>query len=394
MNRLIVLFATKVYRIFFPYVMAIVSLPTYFVKYRKYHAVGAVEKGFADHSVESLVVSDELITRLCHAYMKSKIVQKNISKPYQVGHLWQEILDTRFKALVIAIDKEDLITVKNILKNFNRDDCGYDTCGGYQYYHRMKHVPLYKYQFINSWYNRYNACKETIGIEPEFNMKSIGNPVGMYQNGQTIPLCNLEYHCYSWQIADLLKPVSSPVMCEIGGGVGGQAHEVLAHGIPNLKYILLDIPEVLLISSYYLLMAHPEKKFLLYGEGNVRKSRYDVALMPNFVLSQLEDNSVDLFFNSCSFSEMNYETEKEYLSQIERACKCYLMHINHNARLVWYEDGERITNMIADEVVPNHHSFERVYKSPRLFELLEDTFVIHLFYRARYYQYLYRKVAA
>jgi hypothetical protein len=152
----------------------------------------------------------------------------------------------------------------------------------------------------------------------------------------------------------------------------------------------LDIPEVLLISSYYLLLAFPEKKFLLYGEGKPT-SDYDIVLMPNFVLPQLADKSVDLFFNSCSFSEMDYNIVKEYLSQIERVSNKYLMHINHNARLVWYNGGKKITNMIADEVVPNPELFQLNYKRPRRFELLEDTFVIHWFYRARYYQYLYER---
>ena len=138
------------------------------------------------------------------------------------------------------------------------------------------------------------------------------------------------------------------------------------------------------------MMSFPEKKFLLYGEDDIQNLQvYDVALLPNFVLSKFNNNTIDLFFNSCSFSEMNYNTVKEYISQIEFKCKRYLLHNNHNARLVWREKGNKITNMIADEVIPKN--FELIYKKPRLFSLLEDTFVIHWFYKARYFVYLWEK---
>ncbi len=390
-NRHILSFATWIYRVWFPYVLAIVSLPIYFFKYRKYNAVRKVRWGFEEHSYQSPIASNEMLGRLMKAYIKAKADQSKASEPYQVGHLWQGILDTRFKVLAKAVYDGDLTKVDKILGNFNRDDCGYDTCGGYQYYYRMQHVPFYKYQFINSWYKRFETCKELLKEEPAFNLKQIGNPVGMYYQGQIVPLCNLEYHCYASEMIGLVRHVVKPTICEIGGGVGGQAHEVLAYDRPDLAYILLDIPEVLLISSYYLLLAFPEKKFLLYGEGDVKEDDYDAILMPNFVLPRLKSKSVDLFFNSCSFSEMDYNIVKEYLKQIERVSRQYLMHVNHNARLVWYEGKKKITNMIANEVVPNPSLFQLCYKRPRKFELLEDTFVIHLFYKARYYQYLFER---
>lgn len=392
---LVTMLATKVYRAFSPYFLALISIPVYFLKYRKHHLVEQTARGFADHIGQQPVTPDTTIIRLINAYNKAKSDQKRARRPYQVGHLWQEILDTRFGKLTNALLGQDSVTVKSTLENFNREDCGDDTCGGGQYHRRMRKVPFYKYQYINAWQRRYDVCKRELGKEPVFESKLIGNPVGIYQGGQVVPLCNIEYYYYAAHIQSLFQRTPSPTICEIGGGVGGQACEILRYDIPGVKYIILDIPEVLVLSSYYLLTAFPEKRVLLYGESDISKvcsGEYDIILMPNFVLRELQNNSVDLFFNSCSFSEMNYDTTREYLHQIERICRRYLMHINHNARLVWYEKGNRITNMIADEIVPATSLFRSVYRKPRLFSLLEDIFVIHWFYRAKYYQYLYERI--
>lgn len=158
----------------------------------------------------------------------------------------------------------------------------------------------------------------------------------------------------------------------------------------KINYISLDIPEMLAISSYFLMSSFPEKKFLLYGEDSNDFEDYDIVLMPHFILPKLEDESVDLFFNSNSLSEMPRETSDEYVSQIERICKKYFMHINHDGRFVWQQNGKRITNNMGSEIIPNPARFKRIYKHPRLFATLEDK----LFYidkQASHFTYLYEK---
>ena len=60
-------------------------------------------------------------------------------------------------------------------------------------------------------------------------------------------------------------------------------------------YVGFDLPDNLLVASYYLLSAHPDKRVLLYGSENQRLDaetlrNYDVVLMPNFMLPRLADN--------------------------------------------------------------------------------------------------------
>jgi putative sugar O-methyltransferase len=96
---------------------------------------------------------------------------------------------------------------------------------------------------------------------------------------------------------------------EIGGGLGGQAYQTIQMCDGQVsKYIVFDIPEVATISAYFLLSAFPDKCVRLFGEGPVSVAsceEYDIAVFPHFTINQLSDASVDLFYNSCSFSEMD-----------------------------------------------------------------------------------------
>ena len=132
----------------------------------------------------------------------------------------------------------------------------------------------------------------------------------------------------------------------------------------------MDIPEVLVLSSYFLMAAFPQKKFLLYKEGQQDFSKleqYDVILMPNFVLPQLGGETVDLFFNQASFSEMDSTTVEEYLHQVERICRRYLMHINHNTKFEFKVDGVETHNMPCNQVIPSPNRFKRIYRHPWMF---------------------------
>lgn len=188
--------------------------------------------------------------------------------------------------------------------------------------------------------------------------------------------------------------MKNPIICEIGGGLGGQAYKILSNSDRDLTYILLDIPEMLVISSYFLMAALPEKRFLLYGEGPLDSSKldqYDVIIMPNFMLPLLGDETVDLFFNACSFSEMDSVTVKEYIRQIERICRKYFMHINHNAKFVWYDNGKEIVNMTGSEIRPDPVRFKKIYQHPRLFALLEDK-LFYYYQKVGHFAFLYERI--
>jgi hypothetical protein len=387
----------KAYKLLGPISLTIFSIVIYILKYRKFKAISSVKKGFKDHG-PGVATGDALyitiFKRLLDSYNKAKAEQENIDQPYRVGHMWQSILDRQFVDLVTPLRGNDALKLQALLENFHRERFSLTAGGGSDDYYAMKKNPLYKYQFVNSWYKYYNIYKEVAGDHPQLTYPLVGNSVGLHHDGQIIPLNAIRYHYYATEILSLLRDVNNPVICEIGGGLGGQAYKILSNSDRAITYILLDIPEMLVISSYFLMAALPGKKFLLYGDGPLDSGsldQYDVILMPNFMLPQLGDETVDLFFNACSFSEMDSVTVEEYIRQIERICRKYFMHINHNAKFVWHDEGKEIVNMPGNQIRPDPGRFKKIYQHPRLFALLEDK-LFYYWKKAGHFTFLYERI--
>jgi putative sugar O-methyltransferase len=391
-------FLKKLYNIFSPFFLGIYSFAIYIFKYRKYRAVPLLKKGIVDNRNQFIISHPQytsIFERLIKAYYCGKKNQETTDKPYRVGKLWQNLLDIRFDKLSTALGDRDISAVKALLENFHREKCTEGAGGAFDDYIKMRKDPLYKYQFINTWYNYYHKYMEISNNDEELRYPLVGNPAGLYYNEQVIPLDALRYYYYATEINSLLKNINNPVICEIGGGVGGQAYAILTTCNNRAKYILLDIPEILLLASYFLMATLSEKKFLLYGENPLNSEtieQYDTILMPNFVLPQLADQSVDLFFNACSFSEMDKVTVEEYLNQIERIGRKYFMHINHNIPFILQDaEGNKITNLKADQIIPAPAQFKRVYKHPRVFARLEDK-LFYYYHKAGHFAFLYERI--
>ena len=178
--------------------------------------------------------------------------------------------------------------------------------------------------------------------------------------------------------AKLLKNVELPAVVEIGGGFGGQAYQTVVQcrqsGHPVGKYLDFDIPEVQIVASYFLLKAFREEKVCLFGEGELSDS-FTIGVFPHFAIDTLADLSADLVFNSHSFSEMGSESALHYLSVVNRVCRKYFMHINHEVPLRFLQpDGLISTNVVSSKMTPSPDHFNRVYKRPRLLERPEDKF--------------------
>ncbi len=111
------------------------------------------------------------------------------------------------------------------------------------------------------------------------------------------------------------------------------------------------------------------------GEGSIiNREEYEVGIFPHFTIDDLDDNSVDLFYNSCSFSEMDGVSSKKYLSVIERCCRKYFMHDNHETEFSFRQsNGAFSKNIIGSKLVPNQNLFKLVYKKPRTHGLPEDS---------------------
>jgi hypothetical protein len=190
-------------------------------------------------------------------------------------------------------------------------------------------------------------------------------------------------------MCELLRDIPKSTIVEIGGGLGGQAYQTIQMGGEHVsKYLVFDIPEVATISSYFLLSAFPDKRVRLFGEGSVSVAsceEYDVAVFPHFAITRLPNSSVDLFYNSCSFSEMDEVSARKYIAIIERVCHKYLLHDNHDTGFESKNrDGSISLNVIGSKLIPNPALFKRIFKKPRVHGLPEDRSFVH-------FEYLYEK---
>ena len=94
----------------------------------------------------------------------------------------------------------------------------------------------------------------------------------------------------------------------------------------------------------------------------------------------------DLFYNSCSFSEMDGRSSKNYLTVIEKSCRKYFMHDNHDVKFIFNEEnGTNSENIIGSNLVPDTGTFKQIYKKPRTHGLPEDRAFLH-------HEYLYEKM--
>jgi len=349
-----------------------------------------VKDGFADHRQEKDHHRSNLdhIRRIIAAYKESKRIQVQAALPFEIRGLWAEWISVNYRKLTAALEAEDSAELSRLLENLFREQCTIGT-GGFDNHLRYR-SPLGSLYIKYVW-SRYRDKLLTLGFDPHtICFPHVGNQTGVVLNGKVISIDTLRHAYHAVEMCEVLRNIPKAICVEIGAGLGGQAYQTVQMGGERIsKYALFDIPEVAALSSYFLLSAFPNKRVRLFGEGPVSVSsseEYDIAVFPHYAITQLLDSSVDLFYNSCSFSEMDGATSREYLSIIERTCRKYFLHDNHDAIFKLKDtNGSTSTNVIGSKLIPNPVLFKRIFKKPRVHGLPEDRSFVH-------FEYLYEKI--
>ena len=113
----------------------------------------------------------------------------------------------------------------------------------------MQSIPFYRYQYAYTWYKYYQIYSSISNGKTHITFPNVGNPLGLYHEGNVISTQTIRYHYYATEIQSLLRDRTHPVICEIGGGLGGLAHATLSRSNSRVTYLVLDIPEMLVMSS-------------------------------------------------------------------------------------------------------------------------------------------------
>jgi putative sugar O-methyltransferase len=339
----------------------------------------SLEPGFRDHRGAPGHTTPERkhLERIVSAYQLSKEHQVQAPRPFQVRGAWKEWLAVNYGKMESVLQSGDVATLATLLENFSREDFSAGFAEGFNELIHYRTSPIGQFYIKTVWSEYRNHLVAQGSDLSQVRSPFIGNPAGVWLNGDVIKVDTFRHVYHAVEMLSLLQDCARPRVVEIGGGDGTQAYQTLRlAGAKPVQYIVFDIPEVAVVSSYFLLSAFPDKKICLYGDlspAQLIHSDFDLAVFPHFAITHLPANSVDLFYNSCSFSEMDGHSAEECLRIIEQSCRKHFMHINHDVTFKYrYPDGSTSTNLIGSKLVPDPRRFRLVSKKPRTFNLPED----------------------
>jgi putative sugar O-methyltransferase len=173
---------------------------------------------------------------------------------------------------------------------------------------------------INWHLNRVKNNCFILDYFPEVQESSLmkGNAVKTLEDGRRFSLDTFRYLAYIEKIEKKLLEVKKvQVYLELGSGNGGFAR-VLKLLNPNIKIILVDLPEVLFTSSTYLNASFPNADHLFVSNVDelttAFEGDYDFLYLSHHLLSELLNMplNIDLFCNMRSIGEMPAQVTSAY----------------------------------------------------------------------------------
>ncbi|HZO64017.1 MAG TPA: putative sugar O-methyltransferase [Kribbellaceae bacterium] len=115
---------------------------------------------------------------------------------------------------------------------------------------------------------------------------------------------------------------------EIGGGYGVLG-EILLSRDPEARYVNLDIPPLMTVSSYYLTTLFGDR-VATYDADMVAAGELELgtsAVLPNWRITNVRDD-FDVFVNSYSFQEMEPHVVEHYIDAVAEAGVEYVVSLN------------------------------------------------------------------
>lgn len=306
----------------------------------------ALQQGLEERPEEtSAETRAAVVKRVVAMFQAAKQAQESVSDPYLPGGEWANYLAERAE-FYTALREGQIDVAGAWLERFWRNSLG-AIVKEYAKYEQLtggeeERVQRFQHNVTRNlliWKDIFRQPMESLRIP------SVGNPWGLFLEGELVCPKATRFHAHASQIAQLLCDVPEPVVLDIGAGYGGMSYYLLRDH-ERFSVIDVDLPETLAIAAYYLLSALPDGKFFLYGEGDLpsaeQMSSYTAVFLPNFCLPQLDDRAADLCLNSFSLSEMPPATNREYIQQVQRLVRRYFLHNNMDRSGVVNRGFERI----------------------------------------------------
>lgn len=310
-----------------------------------YFDLASLERGL-ERSTTLVLDANELnlLERVRAFYREMKSFQRGVAEIYQPAGEWREHLIRRMPHYS-AFEDENLERLADLLGNFWRNELGV-LVKQYAGYPQLVADPSARTAYSAAMAYDLMVWDHLHRADPrELAISEVGNPWGYFWRGVLVGSKALRYHDLKTQIEGLCSDIESPVIAEIGAGYGGLAYFLMRGQAPR-KYIDFDLPETLAVAAYHLTKSLPQHRVYLHPGGEPEwasiLTQHDVILMPNWCIQSIPADSVDVFLNTFSLSEMSRPVVKEYLEKISRSCRNYFLHNNMDRSGVVNEGHERL----------------------------------------------------
>lgn len=283
-----------------------------------------------------------LVDRIFAAYQKAKHDESNRDPVFLPEGGWKRVVESAYADLIQGCDNNDVERFHFFLANFGAWDrpTGIEESSVFRRIEesgrKKKHFEQQVMAQLIQWWETFESNGRSLS---ELTIPRFGNQAGVLVNGHFI-LPNSVFSEFYGRLLAGFVPQQQPMIGELGGGYGRLYYFISRH-LLQPTYVAFDLPECLCCASYYLLMAFPNKRFFLYGEGELTPeilNEHDFILLPAFEIAKLKEGSVDLFINENSLGMMKPAACRRFVTEICRSAKAF-WHRNHEVRRFPFADG-------------------------------------------------------
>jgi len=330
-----------------------------------------------------------LANRIFESLKKMKSQQLNEDAIYKPSSLWQKHIDFDFKDLNECLKKNDLKKFLFFLQNFGNSE-NYLGIENQNFIKKCsKNFLLKKYlkedvfngqKIIWQYFNNKKDLKD-------LNMPKFGNQNGALIEKNFVVIGSFFNDIYSKIIIKYLDENKNNFIVDLGAGYGKLAYYILSK-TKKCNFIDLDLPETLVLASYYLSKSFPNKKAFFYGEEKFDTdciNKFDLIFLPNWEFRNLKDNSIDITINRNSLGEMEPKTAINFIKQIHRTSK-YFFSMNHETFKNKFSDGKY---SLVNREFNIDNKFKELIRYPDLGHITYETNSINL--DSDIFFYLYKK---
>ena len=289
-------------------------------------------------------ISDEFFRKIEESYKNSS--SELIKNDFFIDSNWWKECREEFNKIFLSYEKVN----KSNLENFRNDVQTKAEILADQNFISEKNLNLINKIRTLSLVNLYHKLSEQVdhNILRFCSESTIGNNYCPIYRGQRIGYRIMRYAYYLSQIKNYteLNDEEKNLILDIGGGYGGLSR-VLKHYYTNSTLVIIELPELCLLGSYYLKKCFPNSKVGLTEDFKNEESisfkdlvKYDFVILTPTFMNKFKSDIFDLTINTTSLGEMTENMQNYYMHNLEICTKKYFYSVNRpNKRVEKYNSN-------------------------------------------------------